>query len=742
MAEQPLDIAIPRFKTNEDRMDKFTNGTSAETWKTSDGEDVPSIRKFLADKNTEINAIGEGILADSVAARDAAQTAKTATEAARDEAVTTLANSVKVTAQSFTTAQQDQALANIRAGLRYATLAALVAAKPPAAVMIVEVLERTAGKGGRALWARQASNPTWAPSQVKVQDASDVWWLLQPSDAGFITVESCGALSGISIDANTRLMFNALSSVNRTTEHLYILDEAVRRFMRILRTVSLTNITWAESGGQINFTPNSGTIRAEQYDACLWVKAQYGALAASKKTQGQVVTGAMLDATDAINGTANAAAINAAYAYARVIGANVLYLSPDTYPIADTIRSFLPCGFGVRGGRTRLYAVPGMPYNLPVVQTGQIGQPAGAVWHEDIIADANYQRRRSGSAGTVESAPSGSAWAHVYQIGGGLRRCKGYDARKHTVDITGSTYPSSGVAGVVASQITEMSAGVIISECHFEGAGDDLMTTHAAKFCGFENCTGMFSTGDDTNNSGGLEFDDGTEDCWADNIHIWYSNSPLQIKGHNAGRPATRIRATNIQGYKCQNGPMIFHNDFGDPSSPGGYFPKSSVAKGAKVQCVMRHPLAWIEIETIRTGGRFYAYDDIDIDLAWYQEGGDPAYFNTATSSQGVISMYNEMGLGRFRLFVDGFATGVYGVNILANVQGPFSFDEIVMREGPLTAFRMANTSPAKTIIENYSLLRTSGGTQGILHDGSSCKIGKGWISGFTTAASTGLAYT
>lgn len=73
MAELALVDAIPRFKQNEDRMDRFTNGTALQSWIASDGTSVPSLRKFLADKGAEINAEANSILSASENARDAAQ---------------------------------------------------------------------------------------------------------------------------------------------------------------------------------------------------------------------------------------------------------------------------------------------------------------------------------------------------------------------------------------------------------------------------------------------------------------------------------------------------------------------------------------------------------------------------------------------------------------------------------------------------------------------------------------------
>lgn len=71
MPELPLEDAIPRFKTNEARVDRFANGADNETWETDNGTPVPSIQKFLRDERARINEGGGSILSESRAARDA-----------------------------------------------------------------------------------------------------------------------------------------------------------------------------------------------------------------------------------------------------------------------------------------------------------------------------------------------------------------------------------------------------------------------------------------------------------------------------------------------------------------------------------------------------------------------------------------------------------------------------------------------------------------------------------------------
>ena len=92
MPELPLEDAIPRFKTNEARVDRFANGNDNETWETDNGTSVPSIRKFLRDKDTDINEAGEGLLAQARTQAELAQYASNTATATASFTEATLAN--------------------------------------------------------------------------------------------------------------------------------------------------------------------------------------------------------------------------------------------------------------------------------------------------------------------------------------------------------------------------------------------------------------------------------------------------------------------------------------------------------------------------------------------------------------------------------------------------------------------------------------------------------------------------
>ena len=72
MSQLPLQQAIPRFRLNEERVDLFVNGGLNDTFLTSTGTAVPSIRKFLADKNSEINVGAASVLAQATTQADRA----------------------------------------------------------------------------------------------------------------------------------------------------------------------------------------------------------------------------------------------------------------------------------------------------------------------------------------------------------------------------------------------------------------------------------------------------------------------------------------------------------------------------------------------------------------------------------------------------------------------------------------------------------------------------------------------
>lgn len=83
MTYASLAEAVDGFKQDADRTRTFSNGGPTDTYTTTDGTQVPSVQKFLADKDSEINVAADGILAEAVDQANAA--AQSATNAGNSE---------------------------------------------------------------------------------------------------------------------------------------------------------------------------------------------------------------------------------------------------------------------------------------------------------------------------------------------------------------------------------------------------------------------------------------------------------------------------------------------------------------------------------------------------------------------------------------------------------------------------------------------------------------------------------
>ncbi|MBN3822364.1 hypothetical protein G3O00_01870 [Burkholderia sp. Ac-20384] len=97
MSYDTLSDAVNGFKADADRVDTFTNGGPSDSYSTTDGRDVPSVAKFLADKDSEINQSADGILAGATAAATSASgSASSATNSAASAASSALAASTAI----------------------------------------------------------------------------------------------------------------------------------------------------------------------------------------------------------------------------------------------------------------------------------------------------------------------------------------------------------------------------------------------------------------------------------------------------------------------------------------------------------------------------------------------------------------------------------------------------------------------------------------------------------------------
>lgn len=61
MVTLPIKQGIPRFKFNEERLDKFVNGPDNQDWQTDGGVGVPTLRKFLKQSRADIDTFADDI---------------------------------------------------------------------------------------------------------------------------------------------------------------------------------------------------------------------------------------------------------------------------------------------------------------------------------------------------------------------------------------------------------------------------------------------------------------------------------------------------------------------------------------------------------------------------------------------------------------------------------------------------------------------------------------------------------
>lgn len=94
--------------------------------------------------------------------------------AAAGDSFTKAQNAVSFVSQTLAAGQQDQAQANIRGVINYATAAALAAATVPVAATTIELAERLSGNGGGGLWDR-TTQPEGAGEIPNAEYNTDFW---------------------------------------------------------------------------------------------------------------------------------------------------------------------------------------------------------------------------------------------------------------------------------------------------------------------------------------------------------------------------------------------------------------------------------------------------------------------------------------------------------------------------------------------------------------------------------------
>jgi hypothetical protein len=615
-------------------------------------------------------------------------------------------------------------------GFQYDTLADLEADTVPAGVSSVRIVERVAGNGGGAFWSRQASEPD-VPALAKTQDARGAWWMLNPEN-GIVTPEMFGARGGLIIESQTRTIFNAIVSAGHVVRerHLRIIDGIVRRFKR---TASYSGVSYTiGAGGLLTWTNTSLTgVKVDSYN---FIVEFYNVFAPSILTEGRVISAAELNAAAAINASQTTTAIHNMVAYCSHGRAKGV-LGPVTYVVNQTIRPRFAVTLDGTRGLSRIRMASNVGYNVPLLQTGGVNEPAFDIHLSNFIVDANYDRL-SGTAGTpTGGAHRGTAVCINYTNHARLKGMEAYDAFKHCFDVTGSSYGQSGTPGTVGPYPTQISYDVVIEDCWQEGCGDDGFTTHSCRKVLIRGCTSMFTTANYTgvtSNSNGYEADDFSIDVTIENCHAAFCYKAVEVKGHEDAAAAREVNVHKIEAYKCEAGINIQHIGFGNI---GGGQSSSASAFNVRVKdFTLRHPIKWIN-GGVNAAMRILSYANVDVDgFRVIQEGADPEHFGADSGRGGIEIFWEGRNINLRGIEFDGFAASNSAIRITATASGYINIFGLVITNGPLRGiYQTGASSGAKTTLNNYAISATAG-TTGVQAPTGQFNLGtQGFIDGYTT---------
>lgn len=189
MAQLPLNTGIPRFKQNEERMDRFTNGSDNQTFTTSGGIDVPTIRKFLKDKDAEIDSNVEQMFEDAATGLIASVTNEA--NRSRDEADRSEA------ARDIAAGYASDAVSQGNVPI-YAAVMGMPALTIPTGINAIRVNGYYAvGDGGGGFYVKTDGEPS---HPGKFQTSDGAWWQLIEKDS--ITPLHFGAVAAAGTDSS------------------------------------------------------------------------------------------------------------------------------------------------------------------------------------------------------------------------------------------------------------------------------------------------------------------------------------------------------------------------------------------------------------------------------------------------------------------------------------------------------------------------------------------------------------
>lgn len=435
---------------------------------------------------------------------------------------------------------------------------------------------------------------------------------------------------------------------------------------------------------------------------------------------GDLVTQEMLDEADAIDATENTNAIQSMIDDISG-GKGVGRFGPMTYPINTSLRAFDDVKLEGFPGKTRIQMESSVTREYPVLWTGEIDKPARNIHLDGIIFDANLRETSDGTGGSVNDAASGSAIALVYTLDSSVTRCQAWDPYKHCIDVSGSRYYRSGVAGSPNVWWWQMSQRVKILDCIAEGAGDDFITTHTCYDVLIRDCYSRFASSrysGTLSNNNAFEVDDYSRHVTIENCQGEFCFCLVDVKGHDDAKAAENVRLLNLTSKYTQNGLVIRHEGHGDTGEP------ESNGKNVFVDNLrVIAPMQWVPSGT-RQGLRIYSYKNVLVGRCLFEQGdSEDDYYGNGSGAEGVITVFWGGGEITYdSIQINGFPAS-NGLRFTGSANGNIIVNNLMTRNGPYRGVYLTG-SGAKLTLGNVSMSGpNSAGSIGIDAEGSEDSI-------------------
>jgi hypothetical protein len=454
--------------------------------------------------------------------------------------------------------------------------------------------------------------------------------------------------------------------------------------------------------------------------------------------------------------TARTAAIQDALNAGAATGRQVVVPSGE-WRINGTLR--LPSYTVFRGEGKHLTTIKmadDAPAWLPVVQTGDLGEPRENIYISDMTLDYNRARwpaHTGSSALTVRS----KTLAMVYTTGMQVERVCAIDAYGYNFDVTSPPPTNSGVL----FYNPEPSRDVTLVDCDAHGAGDDNFTTRHSSGIAFIRCKSYDTSRLYGGISNGFEIDDGSRNVTITDCEAWRCEVGVQIKGHaSPGAPAPHnVRVNNFTAVNCcvgfqirnsgQNGSVSIVDDIPGSTETGfGVAANIIIVNGLQIIAPRRTNPAYTQVLHCIDIGNYgnVLFSNVTLSEGAEDFGGQEYLPAEPITSGYVVSMSTGARRIAFHnIIINGFHSATWGIRATSTVGGTdqrlgLVIDNLLVRDGPQYPVFIGVAAVKDIYIDNYFITgRHPVGGIGIRLAGEATEnnhryIGAGRVIGYETS--------